>query len=293
MIKLPNSVTKTFGRQILLAQKNSPTIMLATGVVGVVGATVLACRATLKVEDILDQRERDLAKIKAVNVVEYTEKKRIHDLAVVQGKTVGGIAKLYAPAVGVGAISIALLVQGHRIHTQRFAGLAAAYGTVDKAFNEYRKRVVAEFGEGNDRNFMYGKEVSVEEQEDGGRVHVVEGPTDGRPSKYARIFDEFSRNWNTTPMYNQMFLKAQQQYANDLLQSRGHLFLNEVYDMLGLERSPEGQIVGWSNDSAYGDNYVDFGVFRNDVYSAVRFVNGDENSILLDFNVDGPIWNRF
>ena len=108
-------------------------------------------------------------------------------------------------------------------------------------------------------------------------------------SIYARFFDETSTNWQRTQGYNQFFIQAQQNYANDLLKSRGHVFLNEVYDMLGLERSKAGAVVGWVKGN--GDNYIDFGVFQGDEWNAMRFVTGDERSILLDFNVDGVVYH--
>ena len=90
-----------------------------------------------------------------------------------------------------------------------------------------------------------------------------------------------------------MFLRAQQQYANDKLIAQGHLFLNEVYDMLGLPRTKAGAIVGWVYDdnNAVGDNFVDFGIYDVHRETARDFVNGYERSILLDFNVDGVIYD--
>ena len=112
-------------------------------------------------------------------------------------------------------------------------------------------------------------------------------------SSYARFFDDGCTGWTKDPEYNLMFLKKQQRYANDLLKSRGHLFLNEVYDMLGIPRTKAGQVVGWIYDEEYpnGDNFVDFGIY--DLYNekARDFVNGYERTILLDFNVDGDIMN--
>ena len=87
-----------------------------------------------------------------------------------------------------------------------------------------------------------------------------------------------------------LFLRTQQNYANDLLKARGHLFLNEVYSMLGIPHTSAGAIVWWTI-GAGGDNYVDFGIFTRDSQVVREFVNGYERSILLDFNVDGVIWD--
>lgn len=118
-------------------------------------------------------------------------------------------------------------------------------------------------------------------------------------SQYARFFDsECFPNWSNDPMNNLFFLRHTEAYATNLLKSRyvsehekGHLYLNEVYDMLGLPRTIEGQFVGWvyPNDGM-GDDYVSF-----DLYSERNreFINGTKNSVLLDFNVDGCILGKF
>lgn len=119
------------------------------------------------------------------------------------------------------------------------------------------------------------------------------GRKDGTPnvSDYARFFNESCANWTKNPEYNFHFLKQQEMYATSVLKSRGYLFLNDVYDMLGIPRSKAGQVVGWvyDPDNTAGDNYVDF-----DLYSSQNegFVNGYEKSALLDFNVDGCILDR-
>ena len=107
-------------------------------------------------------------------------------------------------------------------------------------------------------------------------------------SQYARFFDECSAAWQKDSKYNLMYLKSTQNLMNDRLRSRGHLFLNEVYDHLGLPRSKEGQIVGWIYDTEnpIGDNFVDFGIFDD---RSKPDISEFENSILLDFNVDGNI----
>lgn len=291
-LKVPAPILKAFGRHTLTLQKQSPTIMMAAGVVGVVGTTVLACRATLKVHDVLDERESTLAKIKSVNVEKYSEQDRVKDLAILHTQTVVKIAKLYVPAVTVGVTSVALLIGSHRIMSTRNAGLMAAYASLDKGFKEYRERVLGELGEEKDREFRYGKELEVVREDDGTTYKTIAKSVNGR-SIYARVFDEnTSQNWQPEAHYNQMFLRSQQNFANDLLKIRGHVILNDVHDMLGLERTKEGAVVGWVKDSKDGDNYIDFGIFTGDMWSAMQFVNGDESSVWLDFNVDGVVYDK-
>ena len=111
-------------------------------------------------------------------------------------------------------------------------------------------------------------------------------------SQYARFFNEACPGWEKDPECNLMYLLQQQHYANAKLKANGFLFLNDVYGMLGFPKTKAGQIVGWiyKENNTDGDNYVDFGIYRTDANS--KFVNLYENSILLDFNVDGPIIDK-
>lgn len=292
---IKNKVTSKVGRQVLITQKHSPTLLFGVGVVGVVTTVILASRATLKMDEVLREAEENKAKIDAVKENhgdKYSEEDHKTDVKTNKARTALQIAKLYAPAVGVGVISIGAFTGSHVILNRRNVGLTAAYAALDKGFKQYRDRVVTELGSEKDQEFRFGlldREMAVD-TDDGvaiKTVRVVGADTDA--SIYARWFDEGSRNWSRTPQYNQMFISAQQNYANDQLNAVGHLFLNDVYNMLGLEPTPAGQLVGWVKGN--GDGYVDFGVFRNGVIDARRFVNGEEKTILLDFNVDGVVWD--
>lgn len=288
MSLVPVAITKTVARNQLLLQKSSPTILFGAGVVGVVASTVLACRATLKMDEVLQEAQHKITFAKDLDHPQYSERDRTKDIQVVKVQTVVQITKLYAPAIIVGGLSIAALTKSHNILSRRNAALTAAYAALEKGFNEYRARVVAKYGEDEDRDLRYGtREITVEEK--GKKKKVVRvGP--GDPSIYARFFDVSSPSWDKEPEYNLIFLKCQQNYANDLLHSRGHVFLNEVYDMLGIPRSKAGAVVGWV--MGVGDNFINFGVFDDKNDKARDFVNGFEGSILLDFNVDGVIFDK-
>lgn len=285
-----DAVTSKVGRQILVGQKHSPTILFVGGVVGVVATTVLACRATLKLEEILDEAQEAHEKAQTLEHVRYSEKDRRRDHAYIYVRTAAKVAKLYAPAIGVGVVSVGALTGSHVIISRRNVALTAAYSALEKGFEQYRKRVIDDVGEEKDREYRYGLETRevLEETAKGPRIKNIKMPKDA--SIYARFFDETSTLWSKDPMYNQFFLQCQQNYANDKLRARGHVFLNEVYDSLGLERSPEGAVVGWLKGN--GDGFIDFGIFEGDSWSATRFVNGEERSIFLDFNVDGTIWDK-
>jgi Family of unknown function (DUF6353) len=290
---VPEAISRTVARNALLVQKGSPGLLLGAGIVGMVGTTVLASRATLKMDTVLDEAKDKLETAKTLEHPKYSEKDRGRDVTLIYFQTGVKIAKLYAPAVVVGGLSIFALTSSHRILTRRNAALTAAYGALDRGFREYRARVVDKYGEEEDRNLRYGtRDVQIIDEQ-GAEKTVTRVATDALPSIYARFFDSYSTSWSKEPEYNLIFLRCQQNYANDLLRSRGHVFLNEVYDMLGIQRSKAGAVVGWLlSPNGSTDNFINFGVFDGQSDKARDFVNGIEGSILLDFNVDGVIYDK-
>ena len=299
-----NSVSYNAHRIGFKIKKASPEIMVVAGVVGVVASTVMACKATTKVNDILEETRKQVDDVHNVldsDVIteeEYDNDDAKKDLAIIYTQTGVKLIKLYAPSVIVGALSITGILASHKILKKRNVALTAAYATIDRSFKEYRGRVVERFGKELDRELRYNiKAQEIEEKtvdKDGNETvekKTISVVDPNMYSDYARIFDNGSMGWTKDPEYNLMFLKLQQNQANDRLRAQGYLFLNDVYDMLGIPRTKAGQIVGWIYDkeNPVGDNFVDFGIY--DIYNekACDFVNGRERSIVLDFNVDGNI----
>lgn len=302
--QLVTNFTRRFNRLGLKFKKHTPEILVVSGVIGTVVSTVMACKATTKIDEVLAEQKKNIEKTK--NYVaengyseKYTEKDYKKDLSIFYGKSGIELAKLYAPSIVLGVASITSILAGHNILHKRNVAIAAAYTAVDKGFKDYRNRVIERFGEELDKELKYNiKAKEIEEivkDEKTGKEKVekktVNVADPNEFSDYARFFDDGCTGWTKDPEYNLMFLKDQQRYANDLLKSKGYLFLNDVYDMLGIPRSKAGQCVGWIYDEKYpvGDNFVDFGIY--DIYNekARDFVNGYERTILLDFNVDGDI----
>jgi hypothetical protein len=294
LVNIKNALTSRTAMSLLKVSKHSPTILFVAGAIGVAATVVLACRATLKVEDVIEETGNNLELINMTpESDDYTSTDRSRDKAMAYGQAAGHFALLYGPALVVGVASITALTGSHIILRRRNIALTAAYAVLDKGFNEYRRRVTEKYGIVEDQTMRHGlvDKTIVEETPTGPVTRIVKAPGSDAPSIYARLFDEGNRNWNRHPAYNPVFLNCQKNYANDLLRSRGHIFLNEVYDMLGMDRSKEGTVVGWLNNNPNGDGYVDFGVFAGDTYMGQLFVNGDEKSVWLDFNVDGVIYD--
>lgn len=299
--EIMKSVNGVASKAVMKLKKHSPEILVMAGIAGTVVSAVLACKATTKVAEILDETKGTLDTIHegmetgAINGQEYTTEDGKKDTVVVYAQTGMKLAKLYAPAIILGTLSITSILASNNILRKRNVALGAAYAAIDKSFKEYRGRVIERFGEQVDTELKYGikakkfEEIEVD-PETGKEKKVKKTVMVADPnlqSDYAVYFDSKSRNYETNSDYNRMFLKAQQAFANDKLQTRGHLFLNEVLDDLDLPRTPAGQIVGWTKDGP--DGYVNFRIVE------VERETEDgrhEPALLLDFNVEGNIWEK-
>ena len=299
--EIMKSVNGVASKTVMKLKKHSPEILVVAGIAGTVVSAVLACKATTKVAEILDETKGTLDTIHegmetgAINGQEYTTEDGKKDTVVVYAQTGMKLAKLYGPAIILGTLSITSILASNNILRKRNVALGAAYAAINKSFKEYRGRVIERFGEQVDTELKYGikakkfEEIEVD-PETGKEKKVKKTVMVADPnlqSDYAVYFDSKSRNYETNPDYNRMFLKAQQAFANDKLQTRGHLFLNEVLDDLDLPRTPAGQIVGWTKDGP--DGYVNFRIIE------VERETEDgrhEPALLLDFNVEGNIWEK-
>lgn len=314
--EIMNKMSGAFNNVSFKMKKHSPEILMVAGVAGVVVSAVMACKATLKVDAVMDETKEKMDKIHEAEEKgvtdsgeDYSREDAKKDTVIVYAKTGLKLAKTYAPAVAIGALSITSILASNNILRKRNVALAAAYATVDKSFKEYRNRVIEKFGQEVDRELKYNikaeKVTATEVDEETGKEKKVKknafvvNPSD--VSGYARFFEKYTvdedgnsilnRHWEPNNEYNIMFIKAQENYANDLLKAKKRLFLNDVYEMLGLPRTKAGQVVGWvyDKDNPVGDNYVDFGLYADNL-SYSDFANGLDPAILLDFNVDGNIW---
>lgn len=299
---IANAVGRRVSRQALVAQKHSPKLLFAAGVIGIGATVVLACRATLKVEPVLDKIQDDVKKVDetlANQTPGYTERDHQKGLAVAYAKGVFELGKLYGPAILTFAGSVACLTGAQNILNNRLTGMTAAFTAADKAFKAYRKRVVEEYGEEKDRELRFGsaEQEYLVETDQGPEVvkrkHVVGAP-EGLSQYAVRFGRDTSKDWSPQPEYNLLFLRAAQNYANERLQSRGHVFLNDILDHLGIDRIPSGQAVGWIKENPKGgDNFIDFGIWGDDAMERLHdFMTGREGSIWLDPNVDGSIWDQ-
>lgn len=303
------NIRRTISLLKFAAKKHAPTIMVIAGAAGAVTATVMACKATLELEDTLDECKDAVEAVKAEHAIDVASDETAIDIspegkkavAVQTAKNAITVAKLYAPAAAVGTASLVLIFGSNHILNKRNASLAAAYATLDSMFKNYRKNVVETYGSDVDKDMRYGIKHDVIEEtivDEKGKTKTVKSNVEridipAGYSDYAKFWDESMRDkgWDPNPEYSMMYLKSVEAYCNNLLKAQGYLFLNDVYKQLGFDSTIAGQSVGWIYDPEHtiGDNYIDFGLYNDKSQATRRFVNGLENVVLLDFNVDGDI----
>ena len=288
-------------RSVLKIKKYSPEILLGVGIIAGGCAIVSACKATPKAKELISKRDSDIRTCKRVREEypdeKYSDEDLANDIRITNIQTAVKVVKTYLPTITLEVLSVGCILAGFGILKKRHVALLGLYKALEESFLDYRKRVIEREGEGMDQVYRLGlKEETVAEKivDEKGKEKtknvkkMVVDPN--MKSQYAKFFDESSPYWKKDADQNYYFLKCQQNYANEILRSRGHIFLNEVYDMLGIPRTQTGAIVGWVK--GVGDDFVDFGLYDGDDMKHRDFVNGYERSILLDFNVDGLIYNK-
>jgi hypothetical protein len=308
-LDLRSSVVR--GKFIL--NKHSPELFLGAGIVGLFTSGVLAYRAFLESQKAVEGAKVDWFLLKTameegvVNEDNYTSEMFMRDRMVVTFRLIADIGRICGPSVLLAVLSSGMLIGSNRIMNGRNVAIATAYKGLDEAFRAYRNRVQTEFGEDVDRYLRYREPYK-------GEMEIVDPTKKGKKRKinledveeqadlpgeimdhvdtlspYAQIFDDRCGTWQISNQYNEFFLRGQQNYANELLRLNGHLFLNEVHDMLGMDRTQAGSVVGWVD--GYGDGFVSFDIWNPYNSRDSNVLNADNTQFVLDFNVQGVIYN--
>ena len=295
------TLRKSFKKAQLTVRKHSPEILMVAGVIGTVAGAVMACKETLELEDVLDECKQEKMELEEQYAMceEYSEDALKKDQVKLTIKQVAKIVKLYAPSVIMEATSIGVIFASNDIMRKRNASMAAAYATLNSMYKRYRQNVIESYGEEVDKDMRFGvkHEKVTEIDEDGNKVKIDARFVDLDNtalaiSDYSRFFQSGCKGFDASSgRYNLLYLKGIQAMFNNKLIADGYVMLNDVYRELGFDTIPEGWSIGWvyDDENPIGDNYIDFGLYeaRN---KNQRAVNGWETVILMDFNVDGNLY---
>lgn len=293
----------------LTLSKHAPAIFTGAGVVGFIGTAVLSSKATLKANDVMDPHIESLCRIADAESLgeagraEYTAEDANRDKITVYCRLGVDLAKLYAPAIGLGVLSTVFVTGGYRIQAKRLAGVTAAYGVVSKAYENYQKRIESVLGEDGKKQLeetlldTAQRQIADYKAENGSETPITDAHVDSllsayNVSQYGLVWDENCKNWEAHQDLALMILHAQQRYMNDILRSKGYLLLNDVYKAVGAPETSAGAVVGWVYKGGDGDGYVSFGDFESRQYDEYHPRWGRNiTRFVLDFNVDGVIWD--
>lgn len=295
------TLRKSFKKAQLTVRKHSPEILMVAGVIGTVAGAVMACKETLELEDVLDECKQEKMELEEQYAMceEYSEDALKKDQVKLTIKQVAKIVKLYAPSVIMEVTSIGVIFASNDIMRKRNASMAAAYATLNSMYKRYRQNVIESYGEEVDKDMRFGvkHEKVTEIDEDGNKVKIDARIVDLDNtalaiSDYSRFFQMGCKGFDASSgRYNLLYLKGIQAMFNNKLIADGYVMLNDVYRELGFDTIPEGWSIGWVYDETnpIGDNYIDFGLYeaRN---KNQRAVNDWEPVILMDFNVDGNLY---
>lgn len=303
-------------KAIFLAQKYSPQLLAGLGIVSAGASVVTGCHATIKAKTIVEEHKETMATVHICAEdpemsKEYSPEDKKKDTIIAYTQTAVKLVKTYAPTISLFVLAVIAILASTNILHKRNLALSAAYTAIETSFNSYRENVKAKYGEEVDKSMRYGIEKKkvddvVTDPETGKTKKVkkeafVVNP--GEISGFARFFEAYTEDeagntirnpyWDEDNERNITYIKMQERIANDILRSKGRVFLNDVYKMLGLPATKAGQIVGWvyNPDDKTRDNYIDFGLYLDNL-SYSDYVNGHDSAILLDFNVDGNIWEQ-
>lgn len=286
-----NTFTRFINRQVFAVKKHIPDILTAVGIGGVLTGTVLACKATTRIKPIIDEHEDKVTYIHVVDEKVLPKNEKGKELLKVYGETGFELLKLYGPAIAVDICSILCIISSDRKMKRNTLALGAGYSALMNEYLGYRKKVAEKYGKEAELEIYRGDKYVVDKNKEENTVNVRVNSMD--VGEYTKLFDETSRYYTKTPAINFAFLRKKQDEANQLLKRRGYLFYNEVLKMLDLPLVSEGDYIGWVYDNRViaGNNYVDFGLTDFSSESVRYFINGRESIVMLNFNVDGYIYD--
>ena len=254
----------------LSVKKHNPEILIGLGIMTGVAACVTACMATTKLKETVEVSKEELENID----------RESDNSAMEIARTYVGVGmhfvKLYGIPAALGAISITSILASHHIIKEENVAITTAYSGLQKAFSTYRERVIDKRGLDEDKEYTYGshqEKIKVTEVDNEGKQRTV--------SKKVDVVDNIddlancccSTSWAFLPerfwvgksddMFR-MWVHAREDDANNMLLASkgGHLFLNEVLDMLDIDQTSYGHEAGWMlDDGTANHGHVIFHVY--------------------------------
>ena len=311
--KVANAAKSFVGNGALFAKKYAPELMIGSGIAGF-GATIFATvKATNKTNDLIEEREISIKAIENahdnLDEDQYNENEYYKDLKEANSRAKWGIVRAWAPVATLGGASVISVLGGYRILNGRYVATAAAYKLAESTLERYRNNVVERFGKDTDYEMLHSIKAEELEKARKEQAENKEIEADNKRKRFGKkrkktaysdiynnIFDEYSDRWQRywTPEQVLHYLKTKQNELNDRLKINKHLFVNEVNDALGFDRTPEGQVTGWIITRSNPDSYVSLGIDEMPEEELRQILSTHRNEdirVKIRLNPDGLIYN--
>lgn len=209
--------------------QNSTTILTSVGVTGTVTTAYLSGRASFKAAIVIEDDRYRRVELEGV-AREYGLKEKAQM-----------VWPLYIPAVGVGSLTIASIIMANRIGSKKAAALAAAYGISEKAFQEYKEKVVQKLGENKERTV---------------RDEIAQDRVNANPAITKEViitgagdvlcFDMLTGRYFQSTVEN---IKSAQNKVNEEIISMMYASLGSFYDEIGLPSTQLSDTLGFNTNN--------------------------------------------
>lgn len=207
---------------------HSPQILTAIGVAGTISTAVLTGKATIKAVRLMDARQRELDAAGTTHVIDFKEK-------------VANTWKLYVPPVAAGVLTVASIITATQIGTRRAAAMASAVVISEKAFGEYKEKVLEKMGENKERAV----------RDDIAQDRVRNNPVTETTIYAARgtgkdlCYEPYTGRYFLSGMED---IKKAQNDLNYQVLNNYYASMSDFYDLLGLDRTKLSDDMGWNSD---------------------------------------------
>lgn len=245
--------------QVLVAE-NSAAILTGTGIVGTVTTAVLAGRAGFKSYALILERQLD------ANAAAAEEDSGAEEAELSTFQKVKIVWPLYVPPVASGITTIGSIFFSHRISASKSASLVAAYGLSEKAFQEYKTKVIEKLGD---------------KKEDALRDEIAQDRVTANPPQETQIimvaggdvvcYDSHNGRYFKSSM--EALKQAENEINKEILQD-GYASLSSFYDKIGLDSTEYSNNVGWNLNNLL------------DVKYSTAMTPDNKPCIVMDFRIE-------
>lgn len=212
-------------RALTELKRKSPEILTALGVSGVITTAYLSGKASYKASRIITEIEH-------VHAPDENWKTRLKERTQL-------VWKLYVPAGISGTLTIACIITSYKGAGRRTAAAVTAYSLTERAFSEYRDKVIEEIGKTKEQKIRDTiAQEKVNENSVTKEVIIVSGGQVLCCELYTHRY--FRSDMET--------LRKAQNDINQRIISQMYVTLEEFYDLIGIPHTSMSGNLGWDSD---------------------------------------------